>query len=158
MRPIVILLFFGALAACDRGTASSRRAQPTHAADSELTAHGDTIQAASTGAELEAPRLIPGLRAQLSALADTGAIRPEGNAAAFRNLASDVINAMETDLNRMGSPEVDRVRTLGDSVLRTFGGGPGDAPEPPPDRVKHGVGLMERLIQEYQGAVSAAQR
>ncbi|HYC31267.1 MAG TPA: hypothetical protein VEB59_03210 [Gemmatimonadales bacterium] len=158
MRPVVMLFLLGALAACDRGTPGAGRAQQGTAADSELTARGDTLQAASTGVELEAPRLIPGLRAQLSALGDSASGSQEGNAAAFRNLAADVVTAMDADLNRIGSPEVDRVRALGDSVMRTLGGGAGEGPEPDPDRLKAGVEQMERLIQEYQGALRASQR
>ena len=156
MRPVVFLLLLGPLASCDRGSPGSEGSQPVHAADSVRTARNDTVQAASSELELEAPRLIPGLRAHLSTFGDSARVRE--NAAAFRNLAADVVNAMEADLNRAGSPEVDRIRQLGDSVLRTIGGGPGDAPEPGAERVKASVGMMERLIQEYESALRATRR
>lgn len=161
MRPeILLLMLAGALGGCDTGAARSGRAQPGVAADSELTTTGDTVQAASTGVELEAPRLIPGLRAQLAALGDSsgGAGMSEGNIAAYRHLASDVAAAMEADLNRLGSPDVERISELGDSVVRLVGGGPGDAPNTSPEDVKASFEVMERLIQHYQDASRAVQR
>jgi hypothetical protein len=159
MRPVVLLLIVGALGGggCDNAAGRSGRAQSGHPPESELTGRADTIQAASSGVELEAPRLIPGLRAQLTALGDSAGMT-EGNVTAYRNLAADVVNAMEADLSRLGSPAVDRISELGDSVVSLIGGGAGEAPEPPPDRVQASIGLMQRLIEEYQAASRAIPR
>lgn len=157
MRAVLLLLMIGALAGCDRNAARSGRAQPGSPADSELTVAGDTVAAANTSVELEAPRLIPGLRAQLSALRDPEAGLSEGNITAYRTLAGDVVTAMMADLNRVGSPEAGQVRALGDSVVRLIGGGAGDAPAPSPERVTTSVEAMDRLIRHYQDAVREAQ-
>jgi hypothetical protein len=158
MRSAILLLFLGALGGCEGSAVRTGRAQPGQPADSELTRTGDTVAAANTGAEFEAPRLIPGLRAQLSALSDTGAGMTEGNIAAYRNLASDVVTAMHADLNRVGSPDVERIRAMGDSVVRLVGGGAGEAPGESRERITSSIQIMERLIQQYQDAVRAAQR
>ena len=156
MRRIPALLILAAVAACGREAQQTGRAQPGQAADSELTVAGDTVEAMNTGIELEAPRLIPGLRAQLQALGDSGAGLTEGNVTAYKNLAADVVTAMLSDLNRIGSSEVGPLRELGDTVLNLVGGGTGVSEADRPELTRS-VRLMERMIQRYQEAMRAVQ-
>ncbi|HEU5039408.1 MAG TPA: hypothetical protein VFT84_01225, partial [Gemmatimonadales bacterium] len=138
-------LFIAGLTACNRSAGVSERVREAEAAE-----------AASGGVELEAPRLIPGLRAQLTELGDPDAGMTEGNVTAYRNLAGDVIDAMRTDLNRVGSPEAPRIDALGDSVVTLVGGGPGGAAIGTPEEVASSVRLMDRVIRQYQDAMREA--
>src|SRR5918999_1193141 len=60
------------------------------------------LEDAEPGVEYEAPRLIPGVRAQMAQLRE-----PEGateeNLTAFRNGVGTLVNAMQADLNRVGA-------------------------------------------------------
>ena len=155
--PLLLLLLLVALGCRGNDTRRTDLGQPGVAADSVLNRTGDTVETAAGGLELEAPRLIPGLRAQLSAMRDSGPGYTEGNVAAYRQLAADVVTAMETDLNRAGSAEAEPVSELGDSVTRLIGGGAGEAPEPGREDVMRSVEMLERLIDRYQRAMRAAQ-
>ena len=157
MRRTATLLLLLLVAACNRGGGLAERAREAHAEDSAHSrTGGDTVEAAAAGVELEAPRLIPGLRAQLAALSDSGAGFTEGNVTAYRNLAGDVIDAMLTDLNRAGSPEAPQIDRLGDSVVTLLGGGAGGAAIGTREEVSASVRLMGRLIEQYQSAMRAA--
>ena len=154
-RSLFSLLLLTAIA-CGRDAGRTGQGQVGHASDSVLAGQSDTIASAGAGIELETPRLLPGLQAQLAAFSDTAGGVSEGNVAAYRNLASDVVNAMETDLNRVGSQDVEAISQLGDSVVAIIGGGPGDAPSASPEQVRRSTQLMQQLIQRYQQAMSAA--
>ena len=155
MRQIPIcFLMAGALAGCRQDRGETGRAQPGLAADSVLVSAGDTIEAGN-GVEYEAPRLIPAMRAQLDVMGGGGAGATEGNVTGYKNMAGDLVNAMLTDLNRVGSSEVDGIRKLGDSVVNLVGGGTG-VPDPSPDDLARSRELMTRLIDRYQEAMRAA--
>ena len=158
MRALPLLIILLGLGACRPEAQRTGEGQTGQVADSELVRTDDSVEAANTGIELEAPRLIPGLRAQLSAMRDTAGGVSEGNVAAYRQLASDVVTAMLTDLNRAGSPAVDEFRTLGDTVVMLVGGGAGEAPEPSREDLGRSTAILERLIERYRQAMAEARR
>jgi hypothetical protein len=156
MRQIPILLtLLAVLTACRQDGAETARAQPGQPADSELTVAADTVDAGGTGFEYEAPRLIPAMRAQLEVMGGGGAGATEGNVSGYKNAAGDLVNAMLTDLNRVGSSEVDGIRALGDSVVNLVGGGTG-VPDAGAEDLARSAELMGRLIERYQAAMRAS--
>ena len=158
MRRSFLFLYLLTSVACGRDPARTGQGQVGHASDSVLAGGADTVQSAGAGIELETPRLLPGLRAQLAALSDTGGGASEGNLTAYRTLAADVVKAMETDLNRVGSPEVKAISEKGDSVLGLLGGGAGSAVDAGPEQARQSIRLMEDLIQRYEQAMSAVRQ
>ena len=155
MRRSTLFLLFLISVGCGRDAARTGQGQTGHASDSVLTGSTDRRTSAGAGIELETPRLLPGLRAQLSALSDSAGGLSEENVTAYRNLASDVVKGMETDLNRVGSPEIETISRQGDSVVAILGGGPGGTAEPSRDRVRQSIRLMQDLIGRYERAMSA---
>ena len=154
-RIAMILVLLSAMSGCRRtGTRSST--QPGGAADSALTAAGDTLESARAGVEYEAPRLIPAMRAQLEVMGGAGAGATEGNVTGYKSMAGHLVDAMLTDLNRVGSSEVDGIRALGDSAVNLVGGGTG-VPTPSPEDLARSRAVMTRLIARYQEAMRAAQ-
>jgi hypothetical protein len=89
------------------------------------------------GVEFDAPRLIPGVRAQISEI-EGPAGADEGNLTAFRNGVGALVNAMKADLNRVGVTDSGYFYVLSDSVLRGIAGGAGD------------LAQVERLIGIYE--------
>jgi len=146
-----LLLLLAAIAACRQDASETAKAE---AAGSVAGTVGDTAGAGWTGVEYEAPRLIPAMRAQLQALRDADAGRAEENVTAYKNMAGDLVSAMLTDLNQVGSGEADQIRTLGDSALNLVGGGTG-VPDASPGQLARSTELMERLIERYQEAMRA---
>ncbi|HWB42618.1 MAG TPA: hypothetical protein VG500_15255 [Gemmatimonadales bacterium] len=109
------------------------------------------------GVEYEAPRLIPAVRAQISRLQEEGGAS-EGNLTAFRSGAGTLVDAMQTDLNRVGVTDSGYFRVLGDSVLRAIGGGAGTPPDLKPEDVRPAAAQVERLIGLYEERMRAAAR
>lgn len=107
------------------------------------------------GVEYEAPRLIPAIRAQMSRLREPEGAT-EGNLTAFRNGVGTLVNAMQADLNRVGITDTGAFRTLGDSVMREFGGGPGSPADMEPEEAGPAIAQVERLIGLYQERMRAA--
>jgi hypothetical protein len=107
------------------------------------------------GVEYEAPRLIPGIRAQIAQLRT-----PEGatqeNLAAFRNGVGTLVNAMQSDVNRVGATDTGAFRSLGDSVMREFGGGAGSPPNLKVEEARPAIAQVERLIGLYEERMRAA--
>src|SRR5688572_2326317 len=125
MRPHYLLLPTLLVAACGetpetgaRGTASSS----PYTADSEARAREDGLEGTNSGAELEAPRLIPAVKNQLELMSRDSQVNKE-NLNAYRNLASDLIKSMQADLYRVGFADSGRFRALSDSALDDLGGG-----------------------------------
>ena len=102
-----------------------------------------------SGVEFEAPRLIPGVRAQIAEIEDPqGAEEP--NVAPFRNGVGTLIDAMVADLNRVGVTDTGSFAALADSILRAFGGGASDLPDIAPDEARQLAPRVERLIGIYE--------
>jgi len=162
MRPrpnlLPILLLCG-LAACRdtpetgaRGNASSS----PYTADSESRAREDGLEGTNSGAELEAPRLIPAVKNQLELMGTGSQANPE-NMTAYRNLVSDLVSSMQADLYRVGQADSGDFKSLSDSVLSELGGGPGSTTEGPDrSQIPQHVARMRRLIDMYQHTMRQA--
>jgi len=156
MRPVQFLALALVLSACGRespetgarGTASA----PPYTADSENRTRENDLEG---GAELEAPRLIPAVRNQLELMSRDSQINRE-NLTAYRNLASDLVTSMQTDLYRVSYADSGQFRALSDSVLDDLGGGTGTAAGPEPSKVKEHVARMRRLLELYQQTMKGA--
>ena len=110
---------------------------------------GSAEQDHEAGVEYEAPRLIPAIRAQISQIRDSGGTS-EGNLTSFRNGVGTLLNAMQTDLNRVGVTDTGTFRELGDSVMRELGGGPGSPADLKPEEARPATAQVERLIGLYE--------
>jgi len=132
-----------------RGTASSS----PYSADSEKRTHG--LEGTHSGAELEAPRLIPAVRNQLELMSRGSEINTE-NLTAYKNLATDLVTSMQADLYRVSFADSGQFRALSDSVLDDIGGGTGTAAGPEPSEVREHVARMRRLLELYQQTMKGA--
>jgi hypothetical protein len=154
MRQLLLLLSALSLACREtpetgaRGTAS---ASP-YTADSAIEARDDALEGTAGGTELEAPRLIPALKNQLT-LMGRGSVANEDNFTSYKNLAQDVINSMVADLHRAGYSDRGAFSALKDSVLDDIGGGASSEPDLDRSRIPLHVKRMERLIAMYQQAM-----
>jgi hypothetical protein len=128
-----------------RGNASSS----PYTADSENRAREDGLDGTSSGAELEAPRLIPAVKNQLD-LMSSGSSTTRENMTAYKNLAGDLVTSMQADLQRVGHADSGDFRALSDSVMDDIGGGTGTAAGPEPSKVPQHVARMRTLIDKYQ--------
>jgi hypothetical protein len=158
MRQLLLLLAALPFAACRetsetgaRGTAS---ASP-YTADSAAEARDDALEGTNTGTELEAPRLLPALKNQLT-LMSQGSEANEDNFTSYKNLAQDVISAMVADMHRAGYSDTGSFRALKDSVLEEIGGGSASGSDLNRSEVPPHVQRMQRLIAMYQRAIRSA--
>lgn len=149
-----LLLVLTLVPACRPQGSDSGPTQRGTVADSEVTGSG-SLSADTAGVELEAPRLIPGMLATLQLVEERGGRMEEGNVTAYRQAASSLVDAMLTDLNRLGSGDDGSFRALGDSVVALVGGGAGDAPEAEPEAMLRSAGMMRRQIEIYQERMRA---
>jgi len=134
-----------------RGTASSS----PYTADSENRAREDGLDGTNSGAELEAPRLIPAVKNQLELMVGGSEINRE-NMTAYKNLAGDLVTSMQSDLNRVGFADAGHFKALSDSVVEDIGGGTGTADGPEPSQVTAHVSRMRRLVDLYQQTMRGA--
>lgn len=134
-----------------RGTAS---ASP-YTADSEKRAREDGLEGTNSGAELEAPRLIPAVRNQLE-LMSRGSQANSENVTAYKNLVSDLVTSMQADLYRVGFADSGQFRALSDSVLDDLGGVGTSAAGPKPSEAREHVTRMRRLLELYQQTMKGA--
>jgi hypothetical protein len=146
MRPHYLLLPTLFVAACGetpetgaRGSASSS----SYTADSENRAREDGLEGTNSGAELEAPRLIPAVKNQLDLMSSRSPATRE-NMTAYKNLAGDLVTSM------VGHADSGEFRALSDSVMDDIGGGTGTAAGPEPSKVPQHVARMRTLIDKYQ--------
>ncbi len=156
--PLLALVFI--LSACGRESpetaASGTAAASPYTADSKDRAREDSLEGTHSGAELEAPRLIPAVRNQLD-LMSSGSPTDTENMTAYKNLASDLITSMQADLYRVGFADSGQFRALSDSVLDDLGGGSGSpATAPQPSQVQEHVPRMRRLLDLYQQTMKGA--
>jgi hypothetical protein len=134
-----------------RGSASSS----PYTADSEARAREDGLEGTTSGAELEAPRLIPAVKNQLELMASGSEISRE-NMTAYKNLAGDLVTSMQADLYRVGFADSGHFKALSDSVVEDIGGGTGTAAGPEPSKVSAHVSRMRRLLDLYQETMRSA--
>ena len=156
MRPFLILTAL--LTACretpETGTRGTASASP-YTADSENRAREDGLDGTNSGAELEAPRLIPAVKNQLELMAGGSQVSRE-NMTAYKNLAGDLVTSIKADLNRVGHADSGQFRALSDSVMDDIGGGTGTAAGPEPSQVPQHVARMRKLIELYQQTMRSA--
>lgn len=157
-RQLLILPALVLLAACRPQSSDSGRAVGGTPADSELTGAGERLGAADSDVEFEAPRLIPGMLAQLRVVEDSGGRLGPGSAAGYRQAAGTLVDGMLTDVNRVGVGDDGSLRALGDSVVKIIGGGAGEAPEADPEEMRQSAALMRRMIDTYQQRMRSANR
>lgn len=156
--PLLALTFI--LSACGRdspetGASGAASASP-YTADSKERAREGGLDGTHSGAELEAPRLIPAVRNQLDLMSSRSPASTE-NMTAYKNLASDLVTSMQADLYRVGFADSGQFRALSDSVLDDLGGGSGTpATGPEPSRVKENVARMRRLLDLYQATMKGS--
>ena len=134
------------LAACRETRPDSGGAGAT---DDATRSGGIELEDSQPGIELEARRLIPGVRAQISEVKSPDGAT-EGNITAFRNGVTRLASAMEADLNRVGAADIGSFSVLSDSVLREIGGGASDPPELSPEAARQAASQVERLIGIYE--------
>jgi len=159
MRRVHYLFMALLLYACGRespetGARGSASSSP-YTADSENRAREDGLDGTNSGAELEAPRLIPAVKNQLELMAGGSEISRE-NMTAYKNLAGDLITSMQADLYRVGFADSGHFKALSDSVVEDIGGGTGTAAGPEPSQVTAHVSRMRRLVDLYQQTLSGA--
>jgi hypothetical protein len=159
MRRVHLLLLAPLLYACGRDTpetgARGTASSSPYTADSEKRSREDGLDGTNSGAELEAPRLIPAVKNQLELMA-SGSQVSRDNMTAYKNLAGDLVTSMQADLYRVGLADSGNFKALSDSVVEDIGGGTGTAAGPEPSKVPQHVARMRRLIDIYQGAMRGA--
>jgi hypothetical protein len=153
MRPEYLLLLTLLLAACsetpETGTRGGNASSSSYTADSDNRAREDGLDGTNSGAELEAPRLIPAVKNQLD-LMSSGSPTSRENMTAYKNLAGDLVTSMQADLHRVGQGDSGDFRALSDSIMDDIGGGTGTAAGPEPSKVPQHVTRMRTLIDKYQ--------
>ena len=123
--------------------------------DVALRAGSAELEDSEPGVEFEAPRLIPGVRALMTQVQEQQGSTEE-NLTAFRNNVGTLVSAMQADLQRVGVTDSGYFRELSDSVMRTFGGGPGSPAKVRPEEARPLTGQVERLIGLYEERMRAA--
>jgi hypothetical protein len=156
MRPVLLLVVTAALSVACRGDKAGNASASAYTSGSESSAREDGMAGTNSGAELEAPRLIPAIQNQLT-LMDNGTQPPNpDNLTAYKNMAGDLVNAMIADLYRAGYADSGNFKTLGDSVLSDLGGGAGTSSTLDRSRLPQHVDRMQRLIRLYQQTMRKA--
>jgi len=158
MRPshlfALILLISGCREAPETGARGNASSSP-YTADSENRAREDGLDGTNSGAELEAPRLIPAMKNQLELMA-SGSEANRENMTAYKNLAGDLVTSMQADLYRVGHADSGRFKALSDSVMEDIGGGTGTTTGPDPSEVPEHVARVRSLIDLYQETMRGA--
>ena len=155
MRRDLMILAAGLVLACGRDEPGNASAS-AYTADAESIAREDGLAGTNSGAELEAPRLIPATQNQLT-LMSNGAQPPNpDNLTAYKNMAGDLVNSMIADLYRAGYADSGNFRVLADSVLEDLGGGAGTSASLERSQLPQHVDRMQRLIRQYQTTMRQA--
>ncbi|HEX6434159.1 MAG TPA: hypothetical protein VFZ87_07940 [Gemmatimonadales bacterium] len=155
MTRALMLLMLTLSMACGREKAGNASAS-AYTSDSESSAKEDGVAGTNSGAELEAPRLIPATQNQLNLMANGTQPPNPDNLTAYKNLAGDLINSMIADLYRAGYADSGSFRALADSVLGDLGGGAGTSASLDRSRLPQHVDRMQRLIRSYQQTMRKA--
>lgn len=155
MSRALLLLMLTLSVACGREKAGNASAS-AYTSGSDSSAREDGMAGTNSGAELEAPRLIPATQNQLNLMANGTQPPNPDNLTAYKNLAGDLINSMIADLYRAGYADSGNFRTLADSVLDDLGGGAGTSSSLNRSRLPQHVDRMQRLIRLYQQTMRKA--
>jgi hypothetical protein len=155
MRRILFVLAAVVASACSRERAGNASAS-AYTSDADSSAREEGMAGTNSGAELEAPRLIPAIQNQLNLMANGTQPPSTTNLTAYKNMAGDLINSMTADLYRAGYADSGSFKALGDSVLEDLGGGAGTTPRIDRARLPQHVDRMQRLIRNYQQTMREA--
>src|SRR5215210_4714395 len=155
MLRALLLLMLTLSAACGRDKAGNASAS-AYTSDTDSSAREDGVAGTNSGAELEAPRLIPATQNQLTLMANGTQPPNPDNLTAYKNMAGDLINSMIADLYRAGYADSGNFRALGDSVLNDLGGGAGTSTRLDRSRLPQHIDRMQRLIRLYQQTMRKA--
>jgi hypothetical protein len=151
-----LLLMLTLSLACDRGDKAGNASASAYTSAADSSAREDGMAGTNSGAELEAPRLIPATQNQLT-LMNNGTQPPNpDNLTAYKNMAGDLINSMIADLYRAGYADSGNFKALADSVLEDLGGGAGTPGNLDRSRLPQHVDRMQRLIRVYQQTMRKA--
>jgi hypothetical protein len=155
MKFVLLLLSAVLCAACGRERAGNASAS-AYTSDADTSAREDGVSGTNSGAELEAPRLIPAIQNQLNLMASGSQPPDPDNLTAYKNMAGDLINSMIADLYRAGYADSGNFKALSDSVLDDLGGGAGTSSRLGRSELPHHVDQMQRLIRLYQQTMRKA--
>jgi hypothetical protein len=155
MGRTVLLLTALFYAACSREKAGNASAS-AYTSDSDSSAREDGLAGTNSGAELEAPRLIPAIQNQLNLMANGTQPPNPDNFTAYKNMAGDLINSMIADLYRAGYADSGEFRALADSALDDLGGGAGTPSRLDRSKLPQHVERMQRVIRTYQETMRKA--
>jgi hypothetical protein len=156
------VLFLAALlcVACSRDEQEHRgnASASIYTADADSSAREDGLAGTNTGAELEAPRLIPAIQNQLNLMSNGSRPPNPDNLTSYKNMAGDLINSMIADLYRAGYADSGNFKSLADSVLEDLGGGAGTSArlEQSSAQLPGHIDRMQRLIRLYQQTMRKA--
>ena len=152
MRKTLALLAIALYAACTREKAGNASAS-AYTSDSDSSAREVGLAGTNSGAELQAPRLLPAIQNQLNLMAKGAQPANADNLTAYKNMAGDLINSMIADIYRAGYADSGRFRALSDSILSDLGGGSGTNPTIDRSELPQHIQRMRRLIALYQQAI-----
>jgi hypothetical protein len=153
-RPMLLLASL-MLPACREHAAETGRTASAYSNGGD-SAGGASLNGTAAGVEYEAPRLIPGMRAQLEQYSTPGRPLTDSDLTNYKNTAGTLINAMQADLTRVGLADSGAFKALSDSVLNQLGGGTGVPRGISQDRLSQNLGRMQRLIGIYEQWMRAA--
>ena len=155
MKRTIALLTVLMLLACNRERGGNASAS-AYTSNSDSGARESGVAGTNSGAELEAPRLIPAVQNQLNLMANGSQLPNPDNLTAYKNLTGDLVNSMAADLSRAGYADSGRFRSLRDSVLEDLGGGAGTSSKLDRSRLPQHIDRMQRLIRLYQQTMRQA--
>src|SRR5918992_2229498 len=155
MTRALLLLMLTLGVACGREKAGNASAS-AYTSDAASSAQEDGLAGTNSGAELEAPRLIPATQNQLTLMTNGTQPPNPDNLTAYKNMAGDLVNSMIADLYRAGYADSGNFRELADSVLEDLGGGAGTAASLERSQLPQHVDRMQRLIRLYQTTMRRA--
>jgi len=141
------------LLACRDSGLEKGRTSPPPSAGLDTAAESTRLAGTHTGVEYEAPRLIPGMRAQLERLAESGGQPDEEftrDFTAYRGTAATLVDAMQSDLTRVGLADTGAFKALSDSIARDLGGGAAGTEGPDRSRLEQHLRRMRSLIGVYE--------
>ena len=144
----MLLLAAVVLTACREHVSETGRTASAYSNGGDSAA-GAGLKGTAAGVEYEAPRLIPGLLAQLEQYSSPGRRLTDSDVTNYKNTAGTVINGMQTDLTRVGLADSGAFKALSDSVLDGLGGGTGVPHGITGERLSRNLAQMRRLIGVY---------
>jgi hypothetical protein len=151
MRQTLLLLAVVLSVGCTREKAGNASAS-AYTSEADSTAREVGIAGTNSGAQPEAPRLLPAIQNQLNLMAKGAQPVNPDNLTAYKNMAGDLINSMIADVYRAGYADSGRFRALSDSVLHELGGGAGTDATLDRSKLPQHIQRMRRLIALYQQA------